>query len=88
MTKKSTTHKPAKRTASSQHRRRAKTHKAADDQRQPEKMPQNQLEHTAPKDHYYGETHKAPAAGSLEEETLSADAPYNRTYGRERSAGR
>ncbi len=44
-----------------------------------------------PEAHYYGER-KSPAAGnpedtagSLNEETLDKDAPYNRTYGRENS---
>jgi len=41
----------------------------------------------APIEHYHGEPNrgkKTGSPGSLEEETLDRDAPYNKTYGRTR----
>jgi hypothetical protein len=42
-----------------------------------------------PEEHYYGERlSRTPGnPGSLDDETLSNDAPYNRTYGRQEPAG-
>jgi hypothetical protein len=42
-----------------------------------------------PEEHYYGELRSRTPGnpGALDEETLSEDAPYNRTYGREAPDG-
>jgi hypothetical protein len=50
----------------------------------PEEEPTNQ---GIPEEHYYGERNsRTPGSpGDLEDETLSKDAPYNRTYGQEQA---
>jgi len=52
----------------------------------PEEEPTNQ---GIPEEHYYGErVSRTPGnPGAIDEETLSDDAPYNRTYGRQKPDG-
>jgi hypothetical protein len=52
----------------------------------PEEEPANQ---GIPEEHYYGErASRTPGnPGSLDDETLSKNAPYNRTYGGRENAG-
>jgi hypothetical protein len=73
---------------------KASTHKRhREAKRRPSPQAFEPLNQGIPEEHYYGEetaevVGRPVDATSLDAETLSKDAPYNRTYGRQDSEGR
>jgi hypothetical protein len=87
-TKRTTTNKTTpKKTARAQGKRQStfRSAKATAQAKRPDEKQSADVDPGPRIEHYRGEPHRGQRAdepGSLEEETLDRDAPYNKTYGR------